>query len=341
MKNSSSIPFYHRINVKLTAVLLIFLIVFSLANAAIFMRISRDAFDKVVRGEFETMLKTIENIIQLQAESLKVWTRHFTEDEKDISGYLSNKDLTGLHDFFLRKHKDTFPYVITLLDSSGKVVHRSNESVTQGDSLIHIDIVKKALAGEFENVAIVNEFNRFMLYISTPIFHEQYIVGAVLIGVLIDNHFTEKIKGDTNIDLTIIRDRAVMASTLKDRLKEKIGDLPIPYLEYQMLLATPGRILESRFFGQRYFVVAKPLNLMEKHTLGSIFLSMSRERIDAIVAEIIKNFLAMVILSVLIAGVVGILMTRKMGISIKLLTEKADNIALGKSHESIRVDGKR
>jgi len=274
------LPLYRRFGFRLAAVFLILVLAAVSASTYVSVRAAGTGYARVVSQDFQSTLSFSENYLQSLGGNWSNWVQHLTIDEHDhgLSEAVLSRDRNIIKRYVDEHLPSAFSKVATVLDTNGIVLYRAHKSDEYGDSLNHVGIVQRALNDGETSFAIVNDLNRFMLYAAGPVRNGNSPVGVLLIGNVIDDAFIEDIKANTGIDLAIVRDRAVMGSTLKDAAGMAIGDLPIRYLEYQMLLERPNQVLETRFLGQRYFVAPQKLAMMDSNTHGAIFLAVPPPR---------------------------------------------------------------
>lgn len=326
------LPFYRRFGVKVATVFLILILAAMGASAYVSIRAAGAGFTRVVSQEFQSTLGFSENYLHSLGDNWANWARHFTIDEHDhgFSDAIVSRDRETIKRYIHEHLPSAFSKVATVLDVNGRVLYRAHELGKYGDSLNHVGIVQNALNKGEIGVAIVNDLNRFMLYAAAPVVSDNGPAGVLLVGSVIDNAFVEQIKANTGVELAIVRDRAVMGSTLKDVGGLAIGDLPIPYLEYQMLLTRPDRVLETRFLGQRYFVATQKLGMMDGNTPGSLFLAVPRLRLDLMEAEIYQDFLYLILAVAILVLIVGGVISHRLSKPLIQLTDKANAIADGR-----------
>ncbi len=328
--NKEEIPFYRRIQFKLISGILFTLI----TSLLIFMLFSTNSaqkgFKEVVQHDFNHALVLSKNIIELAAETSTILANHLAKGEPEIAKHLSENNYPGIDAFFKRHTTEAFPQAVTILDHDGRVFFHNHTQWKRGDLMNHLGIVREALAGQKAKPTIINKQNHFMLVSATPVYKDNRIIGLVLISDLINNDFVKKLTIGTRIKLTIIRDRAIIATTLKNRDGTSITELPVPYLEYQKLLSSPKHILDTHFSGERFFVAARHLNLIDSKQFLSTLLSKPVTELDAIERAIFNDTALLMGFSLLFAIMAGLLISHRLSKSINLLIGKARLLTEGK-----------
>lgn len=338
-RSSHRLPFHRRFAVRLAAAILALAAAVLTISAFTAVRIAGDGFDRVVRADFQSTLGFTENFIASEARSWVDWVHHLTEDESDhgLGMVVKHRDRALLKVYLHEKLPSGFSGAATITDINGRVLHRTHLPGEFGDSLGHVDIVRRALSGGAIDFAIVNDLNQFILYAAGPIREQGAVVGTLLIGTPVDDAFVELIKANTGVDLAVIRDRAVMGSTIKTAEGVAVGDLPVPYLEYQMMLSKPEQVRETRLFGTRFFIATRKIAVMDSNTPGSLLLAVPRQILDEEESEIYRQFAILLGLLLLLTVVVSAALSRGMSRRIGELTDKVDSITADGHYEPLSV----
>ncbi|MFC1673148.1 HAMP domain-containing protein, partial [Pseudomonadota bacterium] len=338
----AGLVFYRRLGFKVVGAFIALTLTALGVSAYVSVHLAGKGFDRVVHQEFQSTLHFNANFLNSQGTNWTNWARHMTIDERQHG--LGHTVLNGNRDdvaTYITEHLPTaFSGATTVVDANGRVLHRTHLPSEYGDTLAHVGIVRLALRKREIHVAIVNELNKFMLYAAAPLVVDDKIAGALLIGSAVDNAFVEDIKRNTEVELAVVRDRAVMGSTLKDANGLLIGDLPMPYLEYQSLLAHPDRVLETRFLGERYFVAARRIEMMDGTTPGSLFMAVPRQRLDETEADIYATFLGLLGGISALTIIVGAGVSRNLTRPIVHLSQQVDRISHSGEFEHIESPSK-
>jgi len=291
---------------------------------------AKKAFNDIVRHDLDTALQLSENMLATLTEDSVIWTDYLANGEPEIAQHLSANNDQALAAFFDRHPMDALPRIVLILDRNGKVVFRNHSQKLKDDFMDHPGIINTVLTEDRVGPVITTKFNHFILWNAAPLFYKNEVVGAVMAGNLIDSQFIQKIKDGTSIDLTIVHNQKVMASTLVGQNNTTITDLPIPSHEHQRLLAKPKQVMESQFLGRWHFVTTKPLKLTDSKFRGSILLSKPRAELDTIKHAIFQETLALISLALLLAVMAELWISRWLSRSINSLVEKATLVADGK-----------
>ncbi|MBF0246674.1 MAG: diguanylate cyclase [Alphaproteobacteria bacterium] len=327
--DAAKLPFYRRMQFKVVSAMVLLVCLAMGVSAYFSLRIAESGFTRVVSQEFQSTLEFSKTVFNVQAQAWTNWVRHLILDEQEhgLAEAMRGGRRTPVETYVTEHLPTALSKGATVVNREGVVIYRFHSPGNFGDNMGHVEIVRRALDAGEVSVAVVNELNRFMLYAAGPIRDNGSIVGALLIGEPIDNAFVQNIKRNTAMELAVVRDRAVMGSTLKDAEGTPIGDLPLPYLEYKMLLDQPDEIIEARFLGQRYFVAANPLELMDGITPGSLFLAVPRQRLDETEADIQRTFVWLAALVTAVTALVGVAVSHGLTRPIAELTRQVMRIA--------------
>lgn len=303
------LPFYRRISVKLTFAYLTVTALIMAATGILNLRFTEDGYERLVARQFQSTLKVHEEFINQVSLATETWAQHLAS-EPEIQGY------------FLSHSPQLMPEYIRQYESAGLLEFRTLLLSPQGELLFDItpieagpkgfastEIVQKTIQTRQPHSAILHDGNQFTLFSVAATLLDNELVGLVMIGKVLDQPFVQQVAEATGIDITIVRERAVMASTLKDGGKPLI-DLPIPYLEYQRLLSQPGDSVIRTLFGDTYFISAKPLSRMDGHLPGSIFLAKSHSELDTIHKELLQRSMLIALCGMLAALLLGIMIYR-------------------------------
>ncbi len=294
------IPFYRRLRFKFILAYSLIILLGSVTTAYFVINIVDTDFRKLLLKQFNTTIQTTENFIDFLGQTSLSTANHLTTND-DLLSLVTKDRREEMVDHVVYLMESISADTIVLLDRDGTVLVRGHDPENYGDTLKSISIVRKALVEKVPSTSIVQELQNFMVFSSGIIYGEdsKEVRGVILVGHLINDEFVENIKKNVNLDITIVRDRAVMASTLY-KGEERISLLPIPYLEYQMLLSNRSKIIERTIIGTESFIVAKNLSSMEKNMSGSILITYPQDELIAIKKNIKRKFILLFVIGFLI-----------------------------------------
>lgn len=333
------LAFYKRFGFKLSATYLLVLSVTLLTAGLFTLQISQNIFEHLVRSQFENALNINENFIEQHTRSLETWVKHLAEEPKLQLGLSSPESI----DFegFLTEHQAVFflDTAVIMLNKQGSVIYRSHDCDCVGDSFLGIDVVRQVYSKHKVASAIVHEENHFSLYSVAPVFNtanKTHALGFVIVVKHINHAFANELRKNTGIETSIVRDRAIMATTMTYE-QHPLIDLPLPYLEYLALLENPGQAIQINFLDQDYFVVAKKLRRMDISLSGSIMLVKSRLELEAMEQTLFRQYGILTLIALLIVFFISLRISKAFISPISQLTETTFRIASGESGVKVSI----
>lgn len=174
-----------------------------------------------------------------------------------VSGYVDNQrhDLLGIADLVasdpaVRKYAlagnrqamvvhltpiyaDLNADVIDVVDARGTVLVRMEDTLVSGDNVRGRPSIRKALAGH-EVTALERDLagretaGGYALRAAVPIRDGRRVVGAVVVGRLVDPVFAQRIGRSLNANVNLIAGDQLTGTTLRDRQGLPITGLPVP-----------------------------------------------------------------------------------------------------------------
>ena len=145
--------------------------------------------------------------------------------------------------------------------------------------------------------------------------------GAVLVGYVINDNFLRGIARNTELDVTIVRRRAVMASTFNQGFL-RLSTVPMSYVEYQRLVQSPDHVGQLRFGDDLYFAEAQPLSRMEAGMEGSLLLTYPQTVLDQIHGELSVRFVGIFLAAFLVILAVGGRLSHRLLAPLKRVIER-------------------
>jgi diguanylate cyclase (GGDEF)-like protein len=118
----------------------------------------------------------------------------------------------------------------------------------------------------------------FVYYTAVPIMDGEQLIGEVLIGLQLSNKVLKNIAKGSNIELAIVGDRALGASSLQDENNQSIVLLPIDYAQYQWLLSGKIDLLSVKIANNEYYIKAKELQLIDQDATNASLMMMHNKK---------------------------------------------------------------
>ncbi|MFK5894914.1 MAG: ATP-binding protein [Pseudomonadota bacterium] len=295
--------FYNTIRFKfIVAFTAVMLLSFSLSYI-ININVIHKGINDTAKHQFSSALNLIDNFIDFVGQTSQIWIQHI-KNNRQLSQLIvdgKQKQLKKTLDY--ERHSIAADTII-LLNKKGIVIAQSGSNREINDSLTSLKIIKDIINNKHQaKTSITRERNNFIIYSSGILLDRQEkLQGILLIGYYISEEFLDGIKKNTQIDLAIVGNSAIMGST-KWADKEYLNELPLPYLSYQRLL--DNRLFSNiRFLGHEYLIAAKKLKYIESSFSGSILMAVPAEQFTIIErninTEMAKVFVFLSILVIII-----------------------------------------
>ncbi|MFQ5454683.1 MAG: ATP-binding protein [Nitrospirota bacterium] len=331
------IPLYKRLGVKLILVYTLIILCGSIIGVYLSIKIASTEFKKLLSHQFKSTLHITENIIDIIGQTGLMLSKNLAMDSR-LNRLIAENDRDKIADYIISSMEKASADALILIDRDGQVIIRGHDLNNYGDSLLHLNMVGEAIVNQVPSTYILQDFQNLIIYSSGIIYDTKNdFAGVLLLGYAINDRFLENLKRDTGIDITIVRDRAVMASTFYEANK-RISVLPIQYLEYQMMLSNQNDITEADLFGKKYFLSARNLKRMAKNMSGSILLAYPQDSLIAIKEKLSKHYALLFFSSFLIVMAIGIKLSKKILNPIKTLTNMTNKVAEGDLNIKINID---
>lgn len=267
------------------------------------MQMTEREFIKLVDQQFENTAGMVEGFFSTIGQMAQVWGAHFVSDPLYLEA-VANSDKERIIKQIIELQKASTADVVIWLDQYGKVVYDSFDPSRIGRSLLTWSIVRKSITDRESGSGIISDLGNFIIFSSTPMIigapQNETLKGIALVGYVINDTLLQQIKRDTEIDITIVRRRAVMASTYNN-LQQRLATIPLSYLEYQMLIKEQKHLSHLTIDGVSYLAEADPLEMMNPTMEGSIMLTYPKAPLNVIKDHLITGFSTVAVIGFLFA----------------------------------------
>ncbi|MDP2690676.1 MAG: diguanylate cyclase [Deltaproteobacteria bacterium] len=313
---------------KLISIYAVMIFAGSIIGGYISIRIAENGFRDVLRHQFESTINVTGNFIGLLGQTGMILAGDIASDgelEKLMAGGRSK----ALSDHVSALMKRTGADALVLVDGEGRVITRGHDNGgSSGESLASVKLVRDTLAQKASGSAIIRDNGRFVVYSSGVINGQRGAAGAVLIGYVINDRFLDNVKKNTNVDITLVRDGMVEASTI--RLGEKrMQALPVAPRDYRLLPGKSNDLIEAELFGKSFFIAARRLEGLDDPASGSMLLAYPSEGFISIRHRLYKQFILLFFLGFVIAITVGVQMADRILRPIRYLIGMTRKISRG------------
>ncbi len=331
------IPFYKQFRFKLTVAYILFITVIIAATGIFSFQASEEQFNHLLLREFQSSRSVAVNFLKFVEQTALIAAKSSASDRELQSIILSEdkEQLAARLEVLMNKNSAD---ALTLLNHKGVVIARGHDRNVSGDSLRSFDIVHDVINGKDESTAIVQDLGSLILYVAAVV-HVPNIDTPfyILAGYGLNNNFVDNIQENSQIEVSIVRERSVISTTLRSQGK-RITTLPIPFLEYELLLSSPDTIRSIHFLGEDYYISALRLPFMQENMAGSMFLVHSQCELDEVRKRLSMRF-AVIFVTSLVAGILVIFFfTGAMIRPVHQLIQTTNQISTGQLQSRCRID---
>ncbi len=331
--------FHHRLRFKISVAFLLIVLGSSAALGYFSLELTRQGYRKLVREQFQATMNIVENFIDFMGQSTLILARH-TANETILVSALRSPETNNLNTL-LRKHAESISADnIMVLDARGRIIAATLDETRIGQSLMSWRIVRQGLERREPDTSIAQEANWFFVYSSAVVQGadpDEAPLGLVLMGHALNESFIGNIKENTEVDITIVRDRAVMVSTMST-LKSLDPNLPIPYPAYRGLLNRRDSIREWRIGDTEYFIGARHLDAMEPGMSGSLLLAYPRHKLAATERHIGRQLSILFAVGFLLVLIIGLRLSNTLVHRMQYLNGMTRRIAGGGLETEIAIN---
>jgi len=226
-----------------------------------------NTFEKIVNNEFTQTMKIVENQFSFMEQS-SIYTANILTENQELKKAILSSNLTTLEKLMNNKTKNMKVDNIIITDKYANIMSQKGLFHVNADNLQSYHLVHEALHNKTISV-IERVGDIFVFYTAVPIIYEHQVIGEVLIGLQLSNEVLIKLAKGSNIELAIVGDRALGATSLKDENNESIVNLPVNYAKYQWLLNGKIDLLSAKIGKNDYYIKAKELRLIDKDTTNA------------------------------------------------------------------------
>lgn len=330
------IPFYRRIIFKALMLLSIVLLLTFTASFMITHKLTDQSMEQHLRHELNTAQHATENFLDLIGRTSQVWAQEILYDhffyrmlqERDI---VSSDDILAIH-----KAKISADAII-LLDKNGIVRFQQGSIHKIGDTLRHYDIIEETLSTKKSATKTVSELENSILYSSAFIEEDHKILGIMLVGYFINDHFLQHIRNNTDLEIALVENGIVMSSTGWGT-DGGLLTLPIARERYRQLLSSEKELVEITHHGKSYILMAQQLPNSESSTPLSVLFGYPydaiKEQKQALFREQLLLFGSIFLISLLVLSSIIIKYSR----ILRTLSQAARRMPEGRSQERVKIN---
>ncbi len=334
-----NIPFYRTFHFKLATAYSLLIAAIIAATGVCSFQAAEEQFRHLFVQEFQSTRKVSNNFLKFVEQTALITAKSVATDNA-LQEFLvadDTKSLASRLQYFMQNNTSD---AITLLNNEGRVLARGHDLKAFGDSLLSFDLVKDIIDGKKAATAIVQDLGSFILYASADFSHP--VTGEpihILAGYALNNNFVDHVQANSPIEISLVRERSIISTTLHSN-NRRITMLPIPFLEYEILLANSGQVMETHFLGHDYLISAERLPSMQANMAGSMFLVHSLDELAIVKKQLTMRFVLIFLTSLVVGVVLITLLTGSILQPVQQLIQTVKQIATGDLNSRVKIDSK-
>ncbi|MEA3290227.1 MAG: ATP-binding protein [Campylobacterota bacterium] len=321
------IPFYNKIIFKFFIALIVVLTVSFTLSYTVTTNFTSKLINKTIIKEFDNAFNVTENFITYIGQMTQIWADHAVVDN-DFADKIYKKDIKNLDHILLAEKKAVSADSIIILDKEGVILSQYGSSYIAGDSLYLLDIVKETFLNKGTVTKIIRERESFIVYSSSLIQDDNKNLGMVLVGYFINDRFLENIKLNSGLDMALVGNSAIMASTMWGGTKP-LDRLPLQYIKYNNLLKYPNEFKRITVNESDFIITGRDLSNIESSVTGSLLIAHNAKDIDKAKNEIFYKKINIFGFVFVLTSLILIFILKRLTNSINTLTNSTLKIASG------------
>jgi len=299
-----------------------------------------ETFENLANYSFEQTIKIVENNFSFMQQS-NIYMANTLLENKKIKNYLVNKNIQAIYEYLEIKVRDMNVDSLIILDKDANIIAEHGLFHIDAENLKSYSLVNEAMKNKSDVSMIERVADIFVYYTAVVIMEEDQVIGEILIGLQLSNRLLSEVKKGTNIDISIVGDRALVATSLVDENNQSITLLPLAYTEYLWLLNGNVDLLSTKIGSKEYYTKAKELSLVDKDTTNaSLMMMQNKDNYNHQLSQVRfmqVSFLLILIGSLFLAVLIISLMLRK---NFSKIIKGLKLISAGKYGETIEINSR-
>jgi len=299
-----------------------------------------ETFENLANDSFEQTIKIVENNFSFMQQS-NIYMANTLLENKKIKNYLVNKNIQAIYEYLEIKVRDMNVDSLIILDKDANIIAEHGLFHIDAENLKSYSLVNEAMKNKSAVSMIERVADIFVYYTAVVIMEEDQVIGEILIGLQLSNRLLSEVKKGTNIDISIVGDRALVATSLVDENNQSITLLPLAYTEYLWLLNGNVDLLSTKMGSKEYYTKAKELSLVDKDTTNaSLMMMQNKDNSNHQLSQVRfmqVSFLLILIGSLFLAVLIISLMLRK---NFSKIIKGLKLISAGKYGETIEINSR-
>lgn len=310
------IPFYRRLTFRIIVIFSLMLLLGSTVGLFVANRTVEHDFRKMLIQQFRISGSMAENFFRQVGQMGSMWAHYHILSDAALNAALDGGNSEAIIKRMRDLKKKSNTDIIVLLDPQGRVIYHSEDQSQLGKSWLTHLIVREAILDGKVGSSILHESDNFIIYSSGRLLccNKQgedpgCLKAIVLIGYAINEPLIENISKDCDIGLTLVRSRKTAVSTLNlDSLQLKT--IPMPWVNYQLLLSNHKSTIKILFNNVSYFAYAHRLELMDPREDGSILFTTPTRQLETIKKRLLQKFFLLYIVLFVVISLLGAYIAR-------------------------------
>ena len=310
------IPFYRRLTFRIIVIFSLMLLLGSTVGLFVANRTVEHDFREMLIQQFRISGSMAENFFRQVGQMGSMWAHHHIISDSALNAALDEGNSEAIIKRMRDLKKKSTTDVIVLLDPRGRVIYHSADQSQLGKSWLTHLIVREAILDGKMGSSILHESDNFIIYSSGQLLccnkqgeDPDCLKAIVLVGYAINEPLIDNINKDCDIDLTLVRNRMTAVSTLNlDSLQLKT--IPMPWVNYQLLLSNHKSTIKILFNNVSYFAYAHRLELMDPREDGSILFTTPTQQLETIKKRLLQKFFLLYIILFIVISLLGAYIAR-------------------------------
>ncbi len=300
----NKIPFYRRLDFRIIALFSLVLFIGSLLGLFYARHITKYDFHTLLNRQFRIASNMAENAFAQIGQMALNGANHFLL-HPELNQAIDMQDYKAITEQMDALHKESNADIVVLLDQRGYVLYHSENPQQLGKSRISQSIVREVIINGKIGSSILQELDNFIIYSSGRMLtSNNHLKAIILVGYAINEPLIINLSKNIDIGITLVRRRAIMASTFNQG-GQRLKTIPMPWVNYQIMLQQQNMIKEIRFNNISYFSHAHRLALMEPMQEGSILFTIPTQQQDQIKDQILQEFTLLFALQFVLISLLG------------------------------------
>jgi len=302
----NTIPFYRRLDFRIVALFSLVLFAGSLIGLFGARYFAEEDFRTLLNRQFRVAGNMAENAFtQIGQLALIGANRYLLHPQ--LHAAVDARDPAAIAGQMAALERESSADIVMLLDPQGRILFHSVDPGQQGKSRMALRLVREAILDGKVGSSIVQELDNFIIYSSGRMLEggdQGPLKAVILVGYSINEPLIENLSRNADVGLTLVRRRAVMASTFNAG-ELRLQTIPMQWVDYQRMLLQPDAIRRLLLNNISYFARAQRLRLMEPMQDGSILFTVPARQLEQIQDELLWDFTLLFALQFLLIALLG------------------------------------